>query len=676
MVVLLAVPWAHSIWRAHEQGYRVTGDLAGMSLRSHDVLSTHPPLLGQTSTSSIYSTKHRPVHPGPIEFYLLALPQRLLGETTGAVLGAAFFSLGSVLVAAWVIFRRAGPWVGVLGAVVLAGIAWSEGPAVLIDILSSNVGGIPLLALAALAWAVLDGDIRLLPLAAVLFAFVTQAHLAIFAIGVAMGLWTTVAVVRYVLRWRWRDRSGVVAAIGEPSAETGAPGVDAAGPPWSRWSSTARLADLLRVPGRPTESPRRWILGAAAVTVVAWLPVLGDAVAHRGGNLRLILGFGGEGSRKSLGLGSGLDQATRALGAPPLLMRHGLGGLGLSGDTSPVAAVTAIVVFGLLIAITVWGWRRRPAMATLALTTIVLTVAGAVNGAQVPASYEASRVNFYRWMFAVSTLAWLVLLWAAATVTLTVWAPARTLPRRPFAYLGLVAVAFVSISASVGRSPVNRTDAHLFALAGHTERAATAAVRGDGTLLYVHQGMGADLGPGPAVVLELERHGHHVLVSAHDGTEFGSHRVLHHGDRYDAAIEVISAPGRVKPGPGHQVFDGNMDPARHEATDALIAAAAGRPVVFSEDAPAILARHGITGRRAALMTTFLGFLRNKPRAVLTNKTALALIDEGILDQPSLDPTLIHKLQSMGDPVTYWGDDAYAIRVLTPSEVHERYPHLP
>ena len=45
-------------------------------MRVHDVLSTDPPLTGLPSTSDLYGTGIRTMHPGPIEFYLLALPGR------------------------------------------------------------------------------------------------------------------------------------------------------------------------------------------------------------------------------------------------------------------------------------------------------------------------------------------------------------------------------------------------------------------------------------------------------------------------------------------------------------------------------------------------------------------------------------------------------------------------
>src|SRR4029077_19446770 len=57
-------------------GWFPLGDRAIIAVRSYDVLSTHPPLLGQYSASS--AVIGRPVlSPGPMLYWLLALPVRV-----------------------------------------------------------------------------------------------------------------------------------------------------------------------------------------------------------------------------------------------------------------------------------------------------------------------------------------------------------------------------------------------------------------------------------------------------------------------------------------------------------------------------------------------------------------------------------------------------------------------
>lgn len=182
LVLLLAVPYAAAVFGAIEVGWRPSNDDALIALQVHDVLAGEWPLLGQPSTAEHYAGSEIVRHPGPIQFYLFAPLVALVGAGSGLLVGAAAVNLGAVLVAAWVIFRRAGPRVALLGALVLSLLAWAQGPVQLVDPISSNMGGIALVGLVALVWAVVDGDVRLLPLLAFAFAFVAQQHLAVLSL--------------------------------------------------------------------------------------------------------------------------------------------------------------------------------------------------------------------------------------------------------------------------------------------------------------------------------------------------------------------------------------------------------------------------------------------------------------------------------------------------------------
>ena len=100
----------------------------------------------------------------------------MLGPEIG--LGAGAITAAALLITAWVALRRAGPAVALGVTVLLALTTWSTGTAVLTDPISSNIGGYPLLAGAVLAWALLLGDLRLLPLAVAVVSFAAQQHLA------------------------------------------------------------------------------------------------------------------------------------------------------------------------------------------------------------------------------------------------------------------------------------------------------------------------------------------------------------------------------------------------------------------------------------------------------------------------------------------------------------------
>src|SRR5256885_14935304 len=70
-----ALPVIVSTINAVAAGWFPLGDDAITAVRAYDVLSTHPPLLGPISTSSLL-IGHPVLSPGPMLFWLLALPVR------------------------------------------------------------------------------------------------------------------------------------------------------------------------------------------------------------------------------------------------------------------------------------------------------------------------------------------------------------------------------------------------------------------------------------------------------------------------------------------------------------------------------------------------------------------------------------------------------------------------
>ena len=158
---------------------------------------------------------------------------------------------------------------------------WSTGTAVLTDPISSNVGGYPLLAAAVLAWALLLGDLRLLPLAVGVISFVAQQHLAMVIPAGAVTIVASVGVARE-LRRRWPEREDRARAL-------------------------------------------RWVGGAVLVAGVLWLPVAIDQVTGDPGNLTAIARFSGDEGRASLENQDAIDavlRVGRAAAAPPLARRH------------------------------------------------------------------------------------------------------------------------------------------------------------------------------------------------------------------------------------------------------------------------------------------------------------------------------------------------------------------
>ena len=123
MLALVLAPFVVALVRAARDGWVPSGDEANIATRALDVFSRHPPLTGLPSTSDLYGRNIATNHPGPIEFYVIAVPLRVLGMSAGPLFTAAAINAGCVVLVLWVFFRRLGLnamlWAGVLALCVI-----------------------------------------------------------------------------------------------------------------------------------------------------------------------------------------------------------------------------------------------------------------------------------------------------------------------------------------------------------------------------------------------------------------------------------------------------------------------------------------------------------------------------------------------------------------------------
>jgi len=526
--VLLAIPFALSLHRAADVGWIPSGDDAMIGMRAHGILDGHLPLVGQPSTSHLYGPDEGTAHPGPIEFYWLAGPVRLLGPTAGMLAATALVNLASVLAAAWIVLRRAGPGVALWASVLLAGVLWSEGTALLSDPISSNMGGLPLLALGAAAWAVVDGDHRLLPLATVVGSWVAQQHLAIVAPAAALVAWVLVGLVapdvaRVWTRWR----------SGEP-AEAAGPGGGARG--------SRQPAD-----GAPSSRGERrwpWLAASVVIAAVLWAPVAWQQLTGDRGNVSAVVDYARTSESPQLTAADAVRQGVRAMGYPPLLVRSDLNGFDLyPGPLRPVEIVVAALGYGALGATVVVWFRRRRTLSLLAATALVLAAGGVVNGSSVPASIEAYRINFYRWTFVVAWLGWTAIGWAAARLALAAaagrgvrrWAlPAR----RVLGGAAVVAmVAATLVNGFTAGVDDRRRDQEGFGAMRAVAAVAVDEAEGHDRVTLVVRGRSAVLASGSMLMLQLAAAGHDARVRS-AGTWGGRQSVSAYTMRASAAIGV------------------------------------------------------------------------------------------------------------------------------------------
>lgn len=647
LLVLLLVPFAASLARAHHTAWIPSGDDALIGLRSRDVFSSHRPKVGQPSTSHLYGNQQGTSHPGPIEFYWLAIPIRVLGPAVGMALGAALFNLISVLVASWVVFRRAGPTVAAWAMVVMGLVLWSSGTAILSDPISSSAGGIPLLALAAIAWALADGDLRLLPLGAVFGSWVAQQHLAIVVPAASMvALGAGGAAVHGVLRWR----------AARASRADGDADVDPA----------------------PVERTWPWAVGALAICLVLWSTVLLQQVTGNPGNITAVIRYAQSSETKALGWVAALRQAARAVGFPPLLLRSDLqGDAFFRGPLRPYEVVVAVASYAALVAIAVVCWGRRRTLSLLAVTTLVLAAAGTYNGTTIPDSIEAFRTNFYRWAFVVAWLAWIAFGWAGALVARHLWARAGRQVPAGLIRLGpaLAAVALlipaVATSFTAGFDDERRDQSGFHAFRAMAAAAVDEAGRSDaGRVTLVTSGRSAILASGSAVALQLEDAGHPVLVPGQEARFWGHQRILHPGqDPGDLVLQLLSGRGSVPAGPGRVIAHYDLNEELRKLVAPVERDARSGPPVLSDQADEILARN-YKPDQYDYVRGLMADLQNTPAPVLTDDRLLSMVADGYYASPTFDARQIRALQAAAKPVTVNEDDVFELRVLTRAELGE------
>ncbi len=384
------------------------GDPALMALRSLDVGTSRTPLLGQPSQSIEYAGTVASVHhPGPLHFYLLALPIRVLGGALGMSLVSVAIVATCLVTSAWAVFRQLGRTAGVVAAVVLAAVTFSTGAASMINPVSSNIAGYPLLATGVLMWCVACADVRLLPVAAAAVSFTAQQHLSVLpatAVVAVGGLALGAAAW-----WRAGGRSDPVAR--------------------------AELA--------------RWARRAGLVALVLWAPVLAQQLFGARGNLGEMLWFARNGGHDTLGLAPATWQLAHTLGLPPLLGRTEVTGTWLNTRPSVLAWLSAGLVTAVVVGLCLRWRAARPRAARLGAMAGVVALAGLVNGSSVPTGLEQNRITFYHWSWVLAFLVALVLGLAAAE-----WAGRAAWATRPAAVpvLAGLAVVVVAVPAVVSVS--------------------------------------------------------------------------------------------------------------------------------------------------------------------------------------------------------------------------------
>jgi hypothetical protein len=410
-----ALPIVVSIGHAVVVGWAPIGDDGIIAIHSYDVFSGHSPLLGMPSSGPSGVLDEQVYHPGPLLFWLLAVPAHFLGAislpiTMGIVNCACV--VGSVVLAN----RRGGLPLAVAVAVAI--------PVMLASVPGETYSGIwnpaapllPLTLLLFLAWSLACGEYRLLPLAFLVASFAPQSHLiyTLPALGAVL-----VGVVGLLL--------------------------------------TRRSA-----PGRLTadRSFVRWVVAALAVGLLCWSAPLIDQTTNQPGNLEL-LSRAARADEPSLGLGLGRRALIRAVGIRPWWLHDPRSPLERIGDLgrhpNGLAVGSSLVVLGGLAAVSLVGWRRRRGdVLAAAAVALVLCAALVLTTGSIPKTSFGSVGYALWWASPAGMFVWLALLWSAALLIpagLRRAVTTRHLAPAPAAAAGLALAATAGVLVAVSVHP-------------------------------------------------------------------------------------------------------------------------------------------------------------------------------------------------------------------------------
>lgn len=386
-------------------GWVPVGDNAIIAARAYDVLTTHTPLLGQYSLSSGLSGAAT-YSPGPMEYWLLALPARLFDPAALAVT-VSLANIASVMGVVALAKRRGGLPLMFGTGVAVALLCSSLGAEALHSVWNPLAALLPFTLLAFLCWSVACGDFKLLPLTVLVASFVVECHLS-YAIP-AVGL-LTVAL------------GGLLASRRTIS-----------------WPSL-----------------RRWALAALLVGLVCWSAPLVDQAIHRPGNMHLLLRGAGSGQPR-VGADGALKALVRGVGIPPWWLRDQQSAAArfqeLGAKPSPLAVASCVAILAGVALVTLLGLRRRRRdVAAAGCTALTLCAALVLVPALTPSGHLIPTLAYMlQWGAPVGMFAWLALAWGAGTLWRPAWRPRAARPSLlAYAGLGLVALVGLGVAAATG----------------------------------------------------------------------------------------------------------------------------------------------------------------------------------------------------------------------------------
>ncbi|MCU1352845.1 MAG: hypothetical protein JWM05_2054 [Acidimicrobiales bacterium] len=499
-VALVCLAVVGNVVRASHQGWVLEGDDAAIAINTFDTVHGHPRLVGVHSSAASYAGIGDFYHPGPMEYWLSALPAGAFGwSPTGFLFTAALVNCAAVIGVAVFARRRGGDRFALGAMVATAAVVWGLGSEVPHDVWNPHIAVLPWLLTLVLLWSIADGDRAALVPFAVVASFTLQNHFSYLPL-VGPLLLLAVGSVLLVLRERRRR---------DPDS----------------W---------------PVER-RRWLAGggvAAAVGLVLWLPTLIQQATGHPGNLGQLATFVRQGSPSGRrGPGWGLSRLQGFLGSRPLWLDRRATFFTMLRLPNALDAIVTIAVLVAAVALLVWHARRgRRTTARLLALLLAALVLQVVAAASLPKEISSAlRYNYLAW-FPLCGVLWLAVVWASAQ--LVPW----TRVRSATGPLALAAVAVLSAAVVTGTSIQQDRSPDAFPAIRALNGGVRRALPGKGPWFVVADGGLAYLSLQNPVILDLVRHGYDVRIPREREPFLGHFRRVdpHH---LAGIVVIASGPG-------------------------------------------------------------------------------------------------------------------------------------
>jgi hypothetical protein len=480
-VGLVALPVVVAIVRAAFADYQPPADWALIELSVRDV-GSHTPLVGPFS-------RYGWNHPGPLLFWVLAVPYRLLGSSSTALLvGAGAINLASIVtigVHAW----RRGRWpLLVLSSLGLALLLSGVGAGFLVDPWNPYLTMLPFALLLWTTWSIVEGEHRWAPLAVLLAAFLAQTHVSYAPMVAVLLGWSIVGLVRH-------GRATVS--------------------PTSPDEATSR---------------RRWLGAAAVLAVLLFLPVAIEQMTTDPGNVTQIFRHFTDGDREAAGLPAAAEVLGRHLAVPGIWASGHEPVDAFIGSLAPGSWWWALPGLAAFAAATAMAWRRR--LWSVLHLQITVGLALAVGFVTISRTTDELFPYLFQWLRPLAMLLWIAAAWTVYRAVDRSWVERLDRVGGPVL---VAATAVVTLFTAASPADLLITEGPVDDAVAAVLPDAIDRTRDDRVLIWPTGGCLDWVANG--VVLGLERAGVTVLGTEGDAHRYGDHRV-YDGTNADATLVV------------------------------------------------------------------------------------------------------------------------------------------